>query len=176
MLSMRTAPRMCNRAAHVATTQHGERAPHGRSRHSIRGLRRPSRPMMRHAPQLPPPSRVLLCASAAHCAQVLHAAAAAGVQLHGLHPARNGPAAMPTANCCLGPRPPMHPASRTSRRDRAALACADGARRPRLTIHMLYGSAAQQAGQLAPGQTPASRRCRRRQLTRRLPGVSGCIQ
>lgn len=95
--------------------------------------------------------RILLCASAAHCAQVLQAAAADRVKLHGLQPSTRWPS--PVAD--------THPlilwALLPTACDAAALALEAQWRAHMLqpqaqhfTIQMLYGSAAQQARQLAP--------------------------
>lgn len=95
--------------------------------------------------------RILLCASAAHCAQVLQAAAADRVKLHGLQPSTRWPS----------PAPGTHPlilwALLPTACDAAALALEAQWRAHMLqpqaqhfTIQMLYGSAAQQARQLAP--------------------------
>lgn len=95
--------------------------------------------------------RILLCASAAHCAQVLQAAAADRVKLHGLQPSTRWPS----------PAPDTHPlilwALLPTACDAAALALEAQWRAHMLqpqaqhfTIQMLYGSAAQQARQLAP--------------------------
>ena len=101
------------------------------------------------------PSRVLLCASAAHCAQVLHAAAAAGVQLHGLHPSTQWPASHAHGQLLLWALTPTdHPqaeqAAAIEQHWRALMVQGGHG----LTIHMLYGSAAQQARQLAPWTEP----------------------
>lgn len=95
--------------------------------------------------------RILLCASAAHCAQVLQAAAADRVKLHGLQPSTRWPS----------PAPDTHPlilwALLPTACDATALALEAQWRAHMLqpqaqhfTIQMLYGSAAQQARQLAP--------------------------
>jgi len=95
--------------------------------------------------------RILLCASAAHCAQVLQAAAADRVKLHNLQPSTRWPS----------PAPDTHPlilwALLPTACDAAALALEAQWRAHMLqpqaqhfTIQMLYGSAAQQARQLAP--------------------------
>lgn len=95
--------------------------------------------------------RILLCASTAHCAQVLQAAAADRVKLHGLQPSTRWPS----------PAPDTHPlilwALLPTACDAAALALEAQWRAHMLqpqaqhfTIQMLYGSAAQQARQLAP--------------------------
>ena len=95
--------------------------------------------------------RILLCASAAHCAQVLQAAAADRVKLHSLQPSTRWPS----------PATDTHPlilwALLPTACDAAALALEAQWRAHMLqpqaqhfTIQMLYGSAAQQARQLAP--------------------------
>ena len=95
--------------------------------------------------------RILLCASAAHCAQVLQAAAADRVKLHSLQPSTRWPS----------PAPDTHPlilwALLPTACDAAALALEAQWRAHMLqpqaqhfTIQMLYGSAAQQARQLVP--------------------------
>lgn len=95
--------------------------------------------------------RILLCASAAHCAQVLQAAAADRVKLHNLQPSTRWPS----------PAPDTHPlilwALLPTACDAAALALEAQWRAHMLqpqaqhfTIQMLYGSAAQQARQLPP--------------------------
>lgn len=101
------------------------------------------------------PFRVLLCASAAHCAQVLHAAASAGVQLHGLHPSTQWPSSHAHGQLLLWALTPAdHPqaeqAAAIEQHWRALMVQGGHG----LTIHMLYGSAAQQAGQLAPWIEP----------------------
>lgn len=95
--------------------------------------------------------RILLCASAAHCAQVLQAAAADRVKLHGLQPSTRWPSPAPdTHSLILWALLP-------TACDAAALALEAQWRAHMLqpqaqhfTIQMLYGSAAQQARQLAP--------------------------
>ena len=101
------------------------------------------------------PFRVLLCASAAHCAQVLHAAASAGVQLHGLHPSTQWSSSHAHGQLLLWALTPAdHPQAEQAaviEQHWRALMVQGG---HGLTIHMLYGSAAQQAGQLAPWTEP----------------------
>ncbi len=95
--------------------------------------------------------RILLCASATHCAQVLQAAAADRVNLHGLQPSTRWPS--PAADT----QPLILWALLPTSADAAALALEAQWRShmlqpqaQRLTIQMLYGSAQQQARQLAP--------------------------
>lgn len=101
--------------------------------------------------------RYLLCASAAHCAQLLHAAARQGVGLHGLQPVLQWPdsptfteaeaqAPRPCIVWALLPQPD------------AAQQQLENQWRQRLSqpssaawqVQMLYGNAAQQAQQLRP--------------------------
>lgn len=94
-------------------------------------------------------TRFLLCASAAHCAQLLHTAAATRVSLHGLQPVLAWPSEPPTNSIVLWALLPGHPSlseSALEQRWRQQLSQGHHA----LTVQMLYGSAAQQAAQLAP--------------------------
>lgn len=104
--------------------------------------------------------RILLCASAAHCAQVLQAAAAARVNVHGLQPCTEWPASNADNRLLLWA---LIPASHPQARQATAL---EQHWRTRMlqgehgfTIHMLYGDAEQQARQLAPWarQHPSNR-------------------
>lgn len=95
--------------------------------------------------------RILLCASAAHCAQVLQAAAADRVKLHDLQPSTRWPSSAPDTH------PLILWALLPTACDATALALEAQWRAHMLqpqaqhfTIQMLYGSAAQQARQLAP--------------------------
>ena len=101
--------------------------------------------------------RILLCASAAHCAQVLQAAARARVNLHGLQLCTNWPtqAAFPEISAEAPPLVlwallPEHNSDQVAlqleRQWRAHLLQGTAP----LQVQMLYGSAAQQAPQLAP--------------------------
>lgn len=105
-----------------------------------------------------PHPRLLLCASAAHCAQVLQAAAAARVHLHGVQPSLEWPAdAQVEGMVVLWALLPTQCA--------AAAAATEHAWRERLrlghhafSVQMLYGSAQQQAAQLAPWIPQAAER------------------
>lgn len=102
-------------------------------------------------PLTSPHSRLLLCASAAHCAQVLHAAVAARVHLHGLQPCTQWPADAPAHSVLLWALLPYSaPTSPEAAREQAWRAQALQAGSFAGSIHMLYGNAAQQAAQLAP--------------------------
>lgn len=97
----------------------------------------------------PDSPRILLCASAAHCAQVLQAAAATRVHLHGLQPTLQWPEDALTHGVVLWALLPTQPS--------AATATVEQGWRERLvqglhtfSVQMLYGSAQQQAAQLAP--------------------------
>lgn len=102
-------------------------------------------------PLASPHSRLLLCASAAHCAQVLHAAATARVRLHGLQPCTQWPSHAPAHSVLLWALLP-HPSPTTAEANREQAWRAHALQTGRFagTIHMLYGNAAQQAAQLAP--------------------------
>lgn len=100
-------------------------------------------------PASPLQTRFLLCASATHCARILHAAAAARMRLHDLQPVLAWPHKVGANNVVLWAVLP-HPLSVTEVaseqlwRQRLSLgqhACA---------VQMLYGNASQQAAQLAP--------------------------
>ncbi|MDH1765003.1 hypothetical protein N5D37_04680 [Comamonas aquatica] len=104
---------------------------------------------------MPPAPRILLCASAAHCAQVLQAAAQARVPLHGLQPLTQWPTpAMPADSLLLWA---LLPAGATDAAQRLEAAWrAERLPHSPWPVHMLYGSAAQQAQQLRPWiTTPA---------------------
>ena len=93
--------------------------------------------------------RILLCASAAHCAQVLHAAAQTRVHLHGLQPYTQWPTQLPALSCVLWALlPPSASASEHATEQRWRATMLQGAHN--FTIQMLYGNACQQAQQLAP--------------------------
>lgn len=100
-----------------------------------------------------PHLRILLCASAAHCVQVLHAAAQMRVNLHGLQPSTTWPAHATADHLVLwallpasGPTPHGAQALHTEQLWRTQL---QQGRAP-CAVHMLYGTAAQQAQQLTP--------------------------
>lgn len=104
---------------------------------------------MRHTTTHPP--RILLCASAAHCAQVLHAAAAARVDMHGLLPSTTWPAhPAPGQQLLWALTPTEHPHTPTTQAIEQQWRTHIQQGGHGFTIHMLYGSAAQQAAQLAP--------------------------
>ena len=108
-------------------------------------------PLMHLPMSTPAAPRFLLCACPAHCAQVLRAAAAARVPLHGLQPTCDWPppGAMPASASVLWALLPT-PQPRQQARElawRHALLLQPA---PALAVQMLYGSAAQQAQQLAP--------------------------
>jgi len=95
------------------------------------------------------PPRILLCASSAHCAQVLQAAAQSRAHLHGLQPSTQWPQQLPAASIVLWALLPMSANSQdhaTEQQWRATML--QGAHE--FTIQMLYGNAQQQAQQLAP--------------------------
>lgn len=118
----------------------------------------------------PPPARILLCACAAHCATVLRAAAAGAVPLHGLLPTCRWPLAPSLAGS--KPNASTPPSSTTSAwlvlwavlphpnaaqqaleqrwRDQLLVQPPDTPAAQPLAVQMLYGSALQQAQQLAP--------------------------
>lgn len=103
----------------------------------------------------PLPTRILLCASATHCAQVLHAAATARVPLHGLQPVLAWPSQVATDSIVLWallPHPHTSSEGALEQRWRQQLSQGQHA----CTVHMLYGNAAQQAKQLAPWIQQAS--------------------
>lgn len=111
---------------------------------------------MRHTSLSSTPPRLLLCASAAHCAQVLHAAAAARIHLHGLLPVTQWPTSHAVGQQLLWALVPADhlqalPAATLEQHWRARMVQGGHG----LTIHMLYGNAAQQAGQLAPRTAPS---------------------
>ena len=93
--------------------------------------------------------RLLLCADAGHCAQVLRAAAAARVPLHGLQPHTKWPSALLPGTVVLWALVPTLGEIATR-----ALEAQWRSRmlqgNPSVTLHMLYGEASQQAQQLAP--------------------------
>ena len=94
------------------------------------------------------PTRILLCASATHCAQVLLAAAAARVNLHGVQPCTHWSAdwdASTVVLWALVPHPSTPEAALEAHWRTTAMQGAHA-----FTLQMLYGSAAQQAQQLAP--------------------------
>lgn len=95
------------------------------------------------------PSRFLVCASAAHCAQVLHAAAAARVNLHGLQLCTQWPTKASAHSVLLWALLPAASRPAEMAQEWQWRAQALHAASP-FTIHMLYGHAAQQAAQLAP--------------------------
>ena len=95
-------------------------------------------------------SRLLLCASAAHCAQVLQAASALRVNLHGLQPHTSWPEDSATPTLVLWALVPAHAATSHTQQLEAAWRAQMLQGGHGLTIHMLYGSASQQATQLAP--------------------------
>lgn len=101
-------------------------------------------------PSNPNTARILLCASAAHCARVLHAAAQARVHLHGLQPSTAWPTPSDDASTVLWALLPADVADaqalHTEQQWRAQLLQGSAP----FAVHMLYGSAAQQAQQLAP--------------------------
>lgn len=104
----------------------------------------------------PTHSRILLCACPAHCAQILQAAAAACLPLHGLLPHTQWPKAALNTQLlwALLPETPTTTVSNIALQNVKALEASwrhvmlQGGHN--FTIHMLYGSAQQQATQLAP--------------------------
>ena len=93
---------------------------------------------------------MLLCASAAHCARILQAAAQTRVNLHGLQPCTQWPQeAPPPATLVLWALLPAT-ASASERLLEAQWRSVLLDSTHGFTIHMLYGSATQQAQQLAP--------------------------
>ena len=111
---------------------------------------------MRHTSTSSSPPRLLLCASAAHCAQVLHAAATARIHLHDLLPITQWPTSHAVGQQLLWAlvptdHPQAHPAATLEQHWRARMVQGGHG----LTIHMLYGNAAQQAGQLAQRTAPS---------------------
>lgn len=96
-----------------------------------------------HAP------RILLCASAAHCAQVLHAAAQARVPLHGLTPSTQWPTQVPSHAVVLWALLPPDTAPPLMNTEAAWRTQMLQGLHP-WAIHMLYGQPRQQALQLAP--------------------------
>ena len=98
---------------------------------------------------MPTPPRILLCASAAHCAHVLQAAAHARVHLHGLQPCTVWPTQLAEETLVLWallPTSASSPEHAIEQQWRATML--QGAHE--FTIQMLYGNAHQQAQQLAP--------------------------
>lgn len=100
------------------------------------------------------PSRILLCASAAHCAQVLQAAAAARVNLHGVQPCTQWSAHWNASTMVLWALlPPPSTSTEMALEARWRTAAIQGSHA--FTLQMLYGNATQQAQQLAPWIRPA---------------------
>lgn len=94
-------------------------------------------------------TRILLCASAGHCAQVLQAAAQARVALHGVQPSTQWPHNAADGAVLLWALLPAQAHAHESAlelRWREQWLQGTGT----FTIQMLYGSAVQQAQQLAP--------------------------
>lgn len=100
-----------------------------------------------------PQLRILLCASASHCARVLQAAAQLRVNVHGLQPSTTWPANASADHLVLWA---LLPATGYVPRDLQALDTEQLWRAQLLqghvpcAVHMLYGTAAQQAQQLTP--------------------------
>lgn len=94
--------------------------------------------------------RLLLCASAAHCAQVLQAAAATRVHLHELQPCTRWPAATDSDILLLWALLPegSHTTATHALETQWRSLVQQGSHH--FTVQMLYGSATQQAAQLAP--------------------------
>lgn len=103
-----------------------------------------------------PPSRILVCASAAHCAQVLSAAAAARVHLHGLQPSLDWPSDVPTDGVVLWALLPTQAATPTETLLETCWRQQLRHGQHAFSVHMLYGSAHQQAAQLAPWLPPST--------------------
>lgn len=107
------------------------------------------------SPRIP---HYLLCASAAHCAQLLRSTAQARVSLHGLTPTTQWPEHLPFGASVLWVMAPETApdtviALQTAWREHLQ------AHRPGVSIRMLYGSAEQQARQMQQwqqGLSPAS--------------------
>lgn len=101
------------------------------------------------------PSRILVCASAAHCARVLSAAAAARIHLHGLQPSLHWPSDVPADSVVLWALLPTQATPAQALLEthwRQQLSHGQHA----FSVHMLYGSARQQAAQLAPWLPPST--------------------
>ena len=100
---------------------------------------------MRPTAASPATTRILLCASAAHCAQVLLAAAQARIHLHSLQPCTAWPnQPTDTVLWALLPDSTDQPALQLEQQWRQQLINPS----TRFSIHMLWGSAQQQAQQL----------------------------
>ena len=102
-----------------------------------------------HQPAAPHP-RILLCASAAHCARILQAAALARIDLHGLEPCTCWPTSdRPDAVvlwALLADDDKDIPALHTEQLWRTHMLQGNAP----FAIHMLYGNATQQSQQLVP--------------------------
>jgi len=99
-------------------------------------------------------ARFLLCASAVHCAHVLHAASHMRINVDELTPCTQWPMLLDDHSIILWallPDPANSNFAEAERRWRAHLLPT----RQQFTLHMLYGDTAQQAEQLAPW-VPAS--------------------